>query len=215
MVWLNPATWHKTKTQRQRHRNHNITVRVEGAFIWTTSRGLSGEKQQAASHPERRRNACTHQFVNSSTEVGRLHLSLSKYCWYLNQALDFQRHSSLLRQEHIAEGWQLISLMDHYVVQPLLQLWSPCQLTPLCTSSLSLSNTLLLKLKAGCTELICSMRGGTDWFYFTFSLKVIYEVFNHKWQGGVMFGWVGPCIVWMLRAAITCTTYITADCRVQ
>lgn len=33
------------EAQRQRRRNQNITVKVEGVFIWTTSRGLTGKQQ--------------------------------------------------------------------------------------------------------------------------------------------------------------------------
>lgn len=38
---LSAKSCYRTQARRQRHSNHNITVKVEGVFIWTTSRGLT------------------------------------------------------------------------------------------------------------------------------------------------------------------------------
>lgn len=65
------------EAHRQRHRNQNITVKVESAFIWVTSRGLR-VNNSGLPLTQREGGMPAHQSVNSSTEVGRLHLSLSK-----------------------------------------------------------------------------------------------------------------------------------------
>ena len=49
------------EAQRQRRRNQNTTVKVEGVFIWTASRGLT-EENSVFSLPSREEQECRHTF---------------------------------------------------------------------------------------------------------------------------------------------------------
>lgn len=73
----------------------------EAVFLWAASRGLTGSSLSGREEE----NSCTHQFVNSSTEVGRLHLSLSSSYWYSNLTPDFLRRSFLKLQKQTVDGW--------------------------------------------------------------------------------------------------------------